>query len=327
MKSVSKAKRGFREAVEGKQSPRSKKASYIGELSSGYDATTPDIDKDQNTWGKAHQEAVHGGDKTDGGAHFDDKRDEVLKAATHAQTLAKAAKNQVQSAKNLRVVAATLSRAAEKLSSYIGELSSGYDATTPDIDKDQNTWGKAHQEAVHGGDKTDGGAHFDDKRDEVQKAADSQGMRMLAQALETLEKEARMDKLSDDQQSTLAESFKSLGKQFDSVLDKPNALEGEYKNDAEILVSSDKQAGCRSVPAPDRGVRPQDRHARALARRHNRPPGYGCRGMVRSRTGQFRRPPQGDHAAGRRWRSRDHMIACGHSRMKFRCQQWLVRSQ
>ena len=64
---------------------------------------------------------------------------------------------------------------------------------------------------------------------------------MLAQALEALEKEARMDKLSNDQQSTLAESFKSLGQQFDKVLDKPNALEGEYKNDVEILVSSDKK--------------------------------------------------------------------------------------
>ena len=242
MKSVTKARRGFREAVEGRKSPRSKKASYIGELSSGYDATTPDIDKDQNTWGKAHQEGVHKGDKTDGGAHFDDKRDEALKATAHAQTLAKAAKDQMRSAKNLRVVAATLSRAAEKLSSYIGELSSGYDATTPDIDKDQNTWGKAHQEGVHKGDKTDGGAHFDDKRDETGKAADSQGLKILAQALVELEKEAAAGKLSNDQQSTLAESFKALGKQFDSVLDKPNALEGEYKNDVEILVSSDKKA-------------------------------------------------------------------------------------
>lgn len=221
------AKKSFKEAVQGAK----KQASYVGELSSGYDANTPGIDDDQTKHGKGHQEEVHKGGPGDGGAHFDDKRDETGKAASDAKAIQKAAKD-------LRVVAASLSRAAGKLSSYIGELSSGYDANTPGIDEDQNKHGKGHQEEVNKGGPTDGGAHHDDKRDEVSKAAHSEGMKMLGQSLLKLEKEAKDKSLTDIQQSTLADTFKALGREFDKVLDSPNAMEGEYKSDAEILAAT-----------------------------------------------------------------------------------------
>ena len=221
------AKKSFKEAVRGAK----KQASYVGELSSGYDANTPGIDEDQTKHGKGHQEEVHKGGPGDGGAHFVDKRDEVSKAASNSKAIQKAAKD-------LRVVAASMSRAMGKLSSYIGELSSGYDANTPGIDEDQTKHGKGHQEEVHKGGPGDGGAHFDDKRDEVSKAAHSEGMRMLGQSLLKLEKEAKDKKLTDTQQSTLADTFKQLGREFDTVLDSPGAMEGEYKSDAEILAAT-----------------------------------------------------------------------------------------
>lgn len=140
-----------------------------------------------------------------------------------------------------------------KDASYIGTLSSGYDATTPGIDEDQNRRGKGHQEGVHKGDKTDGGAHFDDKRDEVAKAAQSEGIKKLADALDTLHKEATDGQLGDVQQRTLADTFKSLGREFDKVLDKPGALEGEYRSDAEILVSSSNDEWIEVV-ASDEGL-------------------------------------------------------------------------
>jgi len=125
----------------------------------------------------------------------------------------------------------------EKDASYVGELTSGYDATTPGIDGPQK--GKDHQEAVNEGGKTDGGAHHDDKRDEVGRAAKSAAMEKLGQALLSLEKEAKDGKLTDLQQSTLADTFKQLGREFDKVLDGAGALEGEYKSDVDILVCSD----------------------------------------------------------------------------------------
>ena len=225
------AKNSFAKAVKGAP-PLKKDASYVGELSSGFDATTPGIDRPQGEVGKDHQEAVNAGGKTDGGAHYPDKRDAVGKAAqSNEQSLR-------QAARDLRVVAATLSRAANRLGSYIGELSSGYDATTPGIDADQNKQGKGHQEAVNKGGKGDGGAHHDDKRDSVGRAARSKGMEKLGEALLALEKEAKGGKLSDAQQSTLADTFKQLGREFDKVLDRASALEGDYKGDAEILVSA-----------------------------------------------------------------------------------------
>jgi hypothetical protein len=223
------ARNSFAKAVKGAV-PLKKDASYVGELSSGHEAITPGIDGPQA--GKAHQEATNEGGKTDGGAHHDDKRDSVGRAAkSDGQSLR-------QAARDLRVVAATLSRAASRLGSYIGELSSGYDATTPGIDDDQNKHGKAHQEAVNKGGKGDGGAHHDDKRDSVGRAARSKGMEKLGEALLALEKEAKGGKLSDSQQSTLADTFKQLGREFDKVLDRAGALEGDYKSDAEILVSA-----------------------------------------------------------------------------------------
>jgi len=141
-----------------------------------------------------------------------------------------------------------------KDASYVGELSSGYDATTPGIDEDQTKRGKGHQEEAHKGDKTDGGAHHDDKRDEVGKAAQSEGIKKLADALDTLHKEATDGQLGDAQQRTLADTFKSLGREFDKVLDKPGALEGEYKSDAEILVSSSKDDEWIEVVASDEGL-------------------------------------------------------------------------
>jgi len=225
------ARNSFAKAVKA-ATPLKKDASYVGELSSGYDATTPGIDDNQNKHGKGHQEAVNAGGKTDGGAHFPDKRDPVGRAAqSDGQSLR-------QAARDLRVVAATLSRAASRLGSYIGELSSGYDATTPGIDDNQNKHGKGHQEAVNAGGKTDGGAHHPDKRDPVGRAARSKGMEKLGEALLALEKEAKGGKLSDSQQSTLADTFKQLGREFDKVLDRAGALDGDYKSDAEILVSA-----------------------------------------------------------------------------------------
>jgi len=129
-------------------------------------------------------------------------------------------------------------RGAKKQASYVGELSSGYDANTPGIDEDQTKHGKGHQEEVHKGGPGNGGAHFDDKRDETSKAAHSEGMRMLGQSLLKLEKEAKAKSLTDIQQSTLADTFKQLGREFDKVLDSPNAMEGEYKSDAEILAAT-----------------------------------------------------------------------------------------
>jgi len=223
------AKNSFAKAMKG-AAPLKKDASYVGELSSGRDAVTPGIDDDQNKHGKGHQEAVNAGGKTDGGAHHDDKRDAIGRAAkSDGQSLR-------QAARDLRVVAATLSRAANRLGSYIGELSSGHDATTPGIDGPQA--GKGHQEAVNAGGKTDGGAHHPDKRDPVGRAARSRGMEKLGEALLALEKEAKGGKLSDAQQSTLADTFKQLGREFDKVLDRAGALEGDYKGDAEILVSA-----------------------------------------------------------------------------------------
>jgi hypothetical protein len=223
------ARNSFAKAAKA-AAPLKKDASYVGELSSGYDATTPGIDRPQGEVGKAHQEAVNDGGKTDGGAHHDDKRDAVGRAATSNEQSLR------QAARDLRVVAATLSRAAGRLGSYIGELSSGYDATTPGIDAPQA--GKGHQEAVNEGGKTDGGAHHPDKRDTVGRAARSRGMEKLGEALLALEKEAKGGKLSDAQQSTLADTFKQLGREFDKVLDRAGALEGDYKGDAEILVSA-----------------------------------------------------------------------------------------
>ena len=136
-------------------------------------------------------------------------------------------------------------KALEKEASYVGELTSGYDATTPGIDGPQK--GKDHQEAVNEGGKTDGGAHHDDKRDEVGRAAESEAMKKLGQALLSLEKEAKDGKLTELQQSTLADTFKQLGREFDSVLDGAGALEGEYKSDAEILVASDSKETKKSA--------------------------------------------------------------------------------
>ncbi len=138
---------------------------------------------------------------------------------------------------------------AKKQASYVGDLSSGYDANTPGIDENQNQHGKGHQEEVHKGGPGDGGAHFDDKRDETGKAAHSEGMRMLGQSLVKLEKEAKDNSLTDVQQSTLADTFKQLGREFDRVLDSPGALEGGYKSDSEILVSSRKDDAWIDVQA------------------------------------------------------------------------------
>lgn len=142
---------------------------------------------------------------------------------------------------------------AKKQASYVGELSSGYDANTPDIDVDQNRRGKGHQEEVHKGGPGDGGAHFDDKRDEVSKASHSEGMKMLGHALLKLEKEAKDKSLTDTQQGTLADTFKQLGREFDRVLDSPGALEGEYSSDSEILVSSSKEDEWIDVEASSDG--------------------------------------------------------------------------